>query len=78
MIYSVKGPATKWTKGVLFSEGTIWSSESYPMSLVVKRMEGQGTHPPSTNAWHYMSTFSVYHCLGLEGQCVIIIIIINP
>jgi len=66
MIYSVKGPATKWTKGVLFSGGTVWSSESYPMSLVVKRMEGQGTHPTSSNAWNYMSTFSVYRCSVLN------------
>jgi hypothetical protein len=74
MIYSVKGPATKWTKRVLFPEGTIWSSESYPVSLDVMRMDGQGAHPPSSNAWIYMSTFPIYHCLVLKlckGQCVL-------
>jgi hypothetical protein len=77
MIYSVKGLATKWTKGVPFPEGTIWSGISYPVSLDVKGMEGQGAHPPSSNAWKYMSTFSIYHCLVLKlrkGQCVVYII----
>jgi hypothetical protein len=57
MAYSVKGPATKWTKWVLFPEGTTPSSESYPMSLDVQRMERQGTKPPSSDAWNNMSTF---------------------
>lgn len=66
MVYSVKGPATKWTKGVLFPARNTSASESYPTSLDVERMESQGAHPPSSNAWNYMSTFSVYHCLVLN------------
>ena len=63
MVYSVKGPATKWTKGVLFPVDNTSASESYPTSLDVERMEGQGTHPPSSNAWNacprfHLSVFS--------------------
>jgi hypothetical protein len=66
MVYALKGPATKWTKRVLFPEATTSCSESFPMSLDVQQMERQGTIPPSSNALNNMSTFSIYHCLVLN------------